>query len=73
MIIKLRDVEYFENSTTSKKDSQTSTLEDCREENSSKVVEKQHDLHKSKRIRKVKEIYLLFFKWKTILKLLRKL
>ena len=40
MIIESREVEYFENLTISEKDSQMSTMEDSREESSSKVVEK---------------------------------
>ena len=56
MIIESRDVKFFENLTTSGKDSQTSTMEDSREEGSSKVVEKQPELRKSKRVRKVKEL-----------------
>ena len=48
VIIESRDVKFFENLTTSGKDSQTSTMEDSRKENSSKVVEKQPELRKSK-------------------------
>ena len=40
MIIESRDVELFKNLATSEKDSQMSTMEDSREESSSKVVEK---------------------------------
>ena len=49
-------MEFFENLTTSEKDSQTSTIEDSHEKSSSKVVEKQPELRKSKRIRKVKDL-----------------
>ena len=56
VIIESRDVEFFENLTTSEKDSQMSTMENSREESSSKVVEKQHELRKSKRIEKIKEL-----------------
>ena len=37
VIIESREVEFFENLTSSKKDSQIPTIEDSREENSSKV------------------------------------
>ena len=56
MIIESREVEFFENLTSSKKDYQIPTLEDSREESSSKVVEQQPELRKSKRVRKAKEL-----------------
>ena len=56
VIVESRDVEFFENLTTKGKSSHTPTNEDSQEENSSRVVEKQQELRKSKRVRKVKEL-----------------
>ena len=56
VIIESREVEFFENLTSSKKDSQIPTMEDSREESSSKVVEQQPELRKSKRVRKAKDL-----------------
>ena len=50
VIIESRDVELFENLTTSGKNSHVSTNEDSRDESSSKVVEKQKDHWKNKRV-----------------------
>ena len=55
-IVKSRDVEFFKNLTTKGKGSQAPTNEDSSEESSSRVVEKQPELRKSKRVRKVKEL-----------------
>ena len=56
VIVESRDVEFFENLTTKGKSSQAPTNEDSSEESSSRVVEKQPELRKSKRVRKVKEL-----------------
>ena len=56
VILESRDVKFFENLTTKGKSFQAPTNEDSREESSSRVVEKQPELRKSKRVRKVKEL-----------------
>ena len=56
IIVESRDVELFENLTSKGKSSQAPTNKDSCEENSLKVIEKQPELRKSKRIRKVKEL-----------------
>ena len=50
VIVKSRDDEFFENLTTKGKSSQAPTNEDSRKESSSKVIEKQPELRKTKRV-----------------------
>ena len=56
VILESRDVEFFENLTTKGKSSQAPTHEDSRDESFSRVVEKQLDFEKSKRVRKIKDL-----------------
>ena len=53
VILQSKDVEFSETLTTLGKNSQVPTIEDSREEKSSKVVEKRQVFRKSKRVCKV--------------------